>query len=175
MAHVADAVAGIVGFDVAENLDRAVGWPQEGRRECAAGSICRRRFRRSARSICRAPDRRRPGAARQRNRRAWRRSSRAGAEGRARRPPGLALSCESVRRRFQPGRMPGCGAGCGTGVGWCSRLRGHAGWPGWAGAYLLAHLACSSVAWKTPSRPMVPSASAWESSLNVSGGGSDPL
>src|SRR5579884_2640751 len=47
--------------------------------------------------------------------------------------------------------------------------------PGCAGAYFDAHLAWSCVAWKTPSRPKVPIASAWELSLNVSGGGSSPL
>jgi hypothetical protein len=47
--------------------------------------------------------------------------------------------------------------------------------PGAAGAYLLAHLACSWVAWKVPSRPKVPMARAWESSLKVSGGGSAPI
>src|ERR1017187_1657637 len=46
--------------------------------------------------------------------------------------------------------------------------------PGWAGAYFEAHLACNWVAWKTPSRPYVPIARACASSLNVSGGGSDP-
>src|SRR5262249_16428389 len=35
-------------------------------------------------------------------------------------------------------------------------------WPGWPclGAYFEAHLACNCFAWKTPSRPSVPSASA---------------
>ncbi len=48
-----------------------------------------------------------------------------------------------------------------------------AGAPGFcAGAYFDAHLACSSVAWKTPSRPKVPMASACALSLKVSGGGS---
>ena len=44
-----------------------------------------------------------------------------------------------------------------------------------AGAYLLAHLAWRTEAWKTPSRPYEPSARACESSLKVSGGGSEPL
>ena len=46
---------------------------------------------------------------------------------------------------------------------------------GLAGAYFDAHLAWSCVAWKTPSWPYIPTASAWASSLNVSGGGSTPL
>ena len=49
------------------------------------------------------------------------------------------------------------------------------GFCGVAGAYLLAHLACRTLAWKTPSRPYEPSASAWESSLKVSGGASVPV
>src|SRR5271170_3439764 len=50
-----------------------------------------------------------------------------------------------------------------------------AGAPGCCGAYFEAHLACSCLAWKTPSRPRLPSARAWELSLKVSGGGSLPL
>src|SRR6476620_1078980 len=49
-----------------------------------------------------------------------------------------------------------------------------AGSPGFAGAYLDAHFACSALAWNTPSLPKLPSASAWELSLKVSGGGSVP-
>src|SRR5208283_775500 len=48
------------------------------------------------------------------------------------------------------------------------------GWPGF-GAYFDAHLACSCLAWKTPSRPKLPSARACESSLKVSGGASVPV
>src|ERR1700736_4517574 len=40
-----------------------------------------------------------------------------------------------------------------------------AGAPGFWGAYFDAHLACSCLAWKTPSRPKLPSAKAWELSL----------
>src|SRR5208282_2508593 len=47
--------------------------------------------------------------------------------------------------------------------------------PGCCGAYFEAHLACSALAWKTPSRPKLPSASACESSLKVSGGASVPV
>src|SRR5262249_18015576 len=43
------------------------------------------------------------------------------------------------------------------------------------GAYLEAHLAWSSLAWNTPSRPNSPTASAWALSLKVSGGGSASL
>src|ERR1019366_9447768 len=43
------------------------------------------------------------------------------------------------------------------------------------GAYFDAHLACSCLAWKTPSRPKLPSAKACESSLKVSGGASVPV
>src|SRR6185312_5826634 len=46
--------------------------------------------------------------------------------------------------------------------------------PGCLGAYFEAHLACSCLACKTPSRPKLPSARAWELSLKVSGGASVP-
>ena len=52
-----------------------------------------------------------------------------------------------------------------------SRLPDH---PAWRGAYFDAHFACSALAWNTPSLPKLPSASACELSLNVSGGGSVP-
>jgi len=47
-------------------------------------------------------------------------------------------------------------------------------WPGWAGAYLLAHLAWSCVAWKVPPRPKVPMESDWATSLQAEGGGYAP-
>src|SRR5271155_5565652 len=50
-----------------------------------------------------------------------------------------------------------------------------AGVPGCCGAYFDAHLACSALAWKTPSGPILPSARACDSSLNVSGGASVPV
>src|ERR1700716_422305 len=43
------------------------------------------------------------------------------------------------------------------------------GWPG-CGAYFDEHLACNCLAWKTPSRPKLPSAKRCEPSLKVSGG-----
>src|SRR6185312_2478589 len=43
------------------------------------------------------------------------------------------------------------------------------------GAYLEAHLAWISLAWKTPSRPKLPAASACALSLKVSGGASVPV
>jgi hypothetical protein len=47
--------------------------------------------------------------------------------------------------------------------------RSFAGLTGCCGIYLEAHLACSCLAWKTPSRPKLPSASACELSLKVIG------
>src|SRR5690348_7562857 len=61
------------------------------------------------------------------------------------------------------------------GSAWLIVLAGAAGAFCCWGAYLEAHLAWISLAWKTPSRPKLPAASACALSLKVSGGASVPV
>ena len=156
MAHIADARAGVVGVVVAKNLDLAASWPQKPgenpQKSRLAGAVFADQDIASAGFEV-------DGDLAQRGKRAkkLRNVFEVGAKGRA---GGLrGLRCHGISSwRFQRGRCP-----VGEPASRCARVgRGRSrlcgaapGWPfGVAGAYLLAHLACNAVAWKTPSRPI---------------------
>ena len=156
VAHVADAGARFVRLMVAEDRDFAVGGPQQAGENAQQGGFAGAVFADEDVAACPVRGRRRLGAERQRIRRAWR-PGRAGRKGWNWMASVSLRSCFQFRwqsgwRRAGRERPVADWARRGARVAVAALRR--AAEPGWAGAYLLAHLACSTVAWKTPSRPI---------------------